>query len=338
MNSNLIPFSSNLNPMKNSFLLHFSLIFLCLLIGLPQFVIGQFNCGDTLIDVRDGQKYATVLIGGDCWFKQNLNYGTMVISDSTGTIHSDQTNNAIPEKYAQENDSNNLDIYGGLYEWTELMNYNIVSGGQGLCPFGWHVSTDTEWIDLISTAGANLTGPTGGNGGNKLKQIGEGWGQGAGTDNVGFSAKHGGDRDGFGIFYGKTLRGIFWTSTLVSPNQAIHYTLWATNDTIQRLQLGISSTGFSCRCVKDSGPTGRLQSGGDLKLGFVVFPNPAGESITIRCTSTKLDTKFEILDLQGKEIMTGNLPGESTLIDISLLVSGLYILKVGNENKVLVVN
>ena len=144
----------------------------------------------------------------------------MVLSNISTTVHSDMFNNNIPEKYAANNDSLQLNPYGGLYEWDELMNYNRINGAQGLCPQGWHVSTDEEWQRLIKTAGGQLISNSEGRGGNALKLIGEGMGAGMGTDLVGFSARHAGDRDGFGIFNGLRFRSIFWTSTPVNQNQA----------------------------------------------------------------------------------------------------------------------
>lgn len=84
--------------------------------------------------------------------KQNLNFGKMVTSHATAALHSDMFNNGVAEKYAMNNDSNNLKTYGGLYEWNELMNYSNASI-RGLCPTGWHVSTDGEWKYLIQIAG-----------------------------------------------------------------------------------------------------------------------------------------------------------------------------------------
>ena len=287
-----------------------------------------FNCGDSLLDTRDGQKYATVQIGSDCWFKQNLNYGTMVNSDSSGTIHSDQTNNGISEKYAQNNNSANLLIYGGLYEWAELMNYATTSGGQGFCPSGWHVSTDAEWNNLISQAGATMITSTEGNGGNKLKKIGEGFGPGAGTDIVGFSAKHGGDRDGFGIFYGMGNRAIFWTSTLQSPGQAYNYHLWGGNDTIQKFATGTTTTAFACRCVKDAGSTGLNEE--ILDDDLQVFPNPAENYLEVVFENSNYEIPFVITDLLGQIVLKGVLLENNNKVDVSLLTNGIYVIMIGD--------
>lgn len=290
----------------------------------------QFTCGDTLVDTRDGKKYPTVLIGSDCWFKQNLNYGTYVPSFTTSAIHSDQFNNSIPEKYAQENNTANLNIYGGLYEGSELLNYTFVSGSQGLCPSGWHVSTDAEWQNLISVAGATMITTSAGKGGNKLKKVGEGMGIGAGTDNVSIGLKHGGDRDGFGIFYGKTLRSIYWTSTIIGLNQAIQYTLWADNDTIQRLQLGLPTTAFSCRCVKDAGSTGLKTNYSEQEV--LVYPNPANDYIIVKNRILNSQETLVIIDIYGKIIFETNFTNE-TRIDTKQWAKGIYFYSIKGKTQ-----
>lgn len=287
----------------------------------------QFNCGDSLLDTRDGQKYATVLIGSDCWFKQNLNYGSLVTSDSSGTIHSNQTNNGIPEKYAQYNNSANLSIYGGLYEQAELMNYSSLP--QGLCPNGWHVSTDLEWSQLISSAGASMISSSAGTGGNKLKKIGEGFGSGTGTDAVGFSAKHGGDRDGFGIFYGMGYRSIFWTSTASGPNQAYHYTLWAENDTIERLSLGTQTTGFSCRCVKDAAAEINTHS---FEKDIQLYPNPTARVFTISSPISMNNIQIYSLSGQLLEVFQFNENTYEAAITLPSFEKGLYFINLIDLN------
>jgi len=294
--------------------------YLAIYVG-PPYNNNTFTCGTIYTDPRDQQKYGTVQIGSDCWMKRNLNYGKMVLSNISTTVHSDMFNNNIPEKYAANNDSLQLNPYGGLYEWDELMNYNRINGAQGLCPQGWHVSTDEEWQRLIKTAGGQLISNSAGRGGNALKLIGEGMGAGMGTDVVGFSARHAGDRDGFGIFNGLHLRSIFWTSTPVNQNQAYHYTLWSTNDTIQRLALG-SNTGFSCRCVKNNASTGfnhPLQPSNPI----YIHPNPFTHFI--RLSIDQQNHYCELIDIMGQLLWRGPQIEEH---DFSYLTSGIYFLKI----------
>jgi len=284
-----------------------------------------FTCGDTLLDIRDGKKYTTVLIGTQCWMKQNLNYGKTVSSFTSAVTHSDMFNNSIPEKYAPNGDSTQLPQYGGLYEWDELMNYSTVAGGQGLCPANWHVPTDTEWQTMIGAAGGTLITSNGGYGGNKLKAIGEGFGAGAGTNSSGFSAKAAGDRDAFGIFYGLTLRSIFWTSTQNTGGSAFQFTLWAENDTIAHGGNAQKITGFSCRCVRNAG-AGINESG--IKTGINVYPNPAASIVNVASIQAGQELKTIVKDITGRELFYSY----SREINISNLQSGMYLLEIQDKN------
>jgi len=67
--------------------------------------------------VYGGQTYNTVQIGTQCWLKENLNIGTKI----PGTQN--QANNGTIEKYCYNNDEANCAIYGGLYQWNEMMQY-----------------------------------------------------------------------------------------------------------------------------------------------------------------------------------------------------------------------
>ena len=95
-------------------------------------------CGP-FIDARNNKLYQTILIGEQCWMKENLNIGEII----NGT--QEQTNNSIIEKYCHDNIGTNCDIYGGLYQWDEVMQYLTNEGVQGICPQGWHIPTDAEW-------------------------------------------------------------------------------------------------------------------------------------------------------------------------------------------------
>jgi len=286
-----------------------------------------FTCGDTLIDTRDGQKYPTVQIGAACWMKKNLNYGTAVPSYTSTTFHSDMANNSVVEKYAYNNDNTKLLTYGGLYEWDELMNYTTAQVGQGICPNGWHVPTDAEWQTMIAAAGGTLITPNGGYGGNKLKNIGEGFGAGAGTNTSGFSAKHGGDRDSYGIFYGLNLRSIFWTSTPNGPG-AYQYTLWAENDTIFRGGNAQKMTGFACRCVKDA-TTGFNENFNEG--GINIFPNPTNSVINFQVN--EFSGQLIIFNSFGQQLKTieGVKHGSSIQLETFEWPSGIYFIRLINK-------
>lgn len=117
-----------------------------------------YNPHESLCDTRDGQIYATKLIGKYTWMTENLNF-----EYSKGTSKS----------YCYDNDPDNCKKYGRLYTWSAVMdsaatfsndckncglyemgdeNYVKAKGNlQGVCPNGWHVANDIEYNNLRST-------------------------------------------------------------------------------------------------------------------------------------------------------------------------------------------
>ena len=108
-----------------------------------------WECSMGLEDFRDGQIYNTVQIGEQCWMAENLNIGTQI------NIISEQTDNGVLEKYCYNNDVANCEVYGGLYQWQESMQYSSQQAVQGICPLGWHIPTDEEFIILCDYLGGN---------------------------------------------------------------------------------------------------------------------------------------------------------------------------------------
>ena len=111
----------------------------------------EFKCGDILIDneekeVSTYKKYRTVEIGGRCWFADNLNR----------TIPTGGKGNSL----CYNNSEDSCNVYGRLYNFYAVTqtNTNIVNteGTQGICPKGWHVPTNQEWIDLFAALGTNV--------------------------------------------------------------------------------------------------------------------------------------------------------------------------------------
>ncbi len=165
-----------------------------------------------------GQTYNTIQINSQCWFKENLNVGVMIPAAQT------QTNNNIIEKYCPIDDEYYCNNFaGGLYQWSEMMNYALEPQGQGICPDGWHIPTDTDWKVLEGSVDSNygIGNPEwdnfdwrGSDAGGNLKQTGTTtWmppNTGA-TDAFGFSALPG----GYIVqneFWGGEWKGYFWSS------------------------------------------------------------------------------------------------------------------------------
>jgi uncharacterized protein (TIGR02145 family) len=192
-----------------------------------------FACGD---EIRyEGKTYGTVLIGTQCWMKENLDVGTMING------WSNQTNNGIIEKYCYNDDSSNCTTYGGLYQWNEAMQYVTTEGAQGICPTGWHIPTLGEFQTLAVAVG---------NDGNALKAIGQGSGSGAGTNTSGFSALLAGYRNYNSNFYYLGSYTNFVSSTEVDGNYALTLDLRGIDSGI-RLYSDPKEYGFSLRCIKN---------------------------------------------------------------------------------------
>lgn len=181
-----------------------------------------------------GKTYNTVQIGNQCWFKENLDVGTMIQSDTSGF---QQTDNGVIEKYCYDNNEANCDTYGGLYEWTEVMQYVTTEGTQGICPDGWHIPTKGEWQTLqtyIGNQAATLAYER--------------------ANTSGFSALFAGSRqayDGNFSYLGYVAGfAFFWSSTTENGSYAYDMNLYY-NYSIIFIIPSKKDYGYSVRCLKD---------------------------------------------------------------------------------------
>jgi uncharacterized protein (TIGR02145 family) len=147
--------------------------------------------------------------------------------------------------------------YGKLYTPMSALNTNQYTGIiQGICPTGWHVPTDTEWIDLEIFCGmwpstAQNMFQFRGAIAKSLMTTGPEWSLADGTDDYGFSAKGSG-------YYGEELTG-FTFSTLT--DQCIWWTYDSNHGLMNRLfneaEPGVYRSvtwpeyAASIRCIKD---------------------------------------------------------------------------------------
>jgi uncharacterized protein (TIGR02145 family) len=201
---------------------------------------GQPCPGTPTVDYA-GKMYNTVLVGNQCWLKENLDVGALILSVNGAT------DNDTIEKYCYGDDPANCARYGGLYQWTEAMQYATAPGGQGICPPGWHIPTLAEY---------DVLGQTVNHDGNALKAAGQGSGGGAGTNTSGFSAMLAGYR--YYLGYTTLLgTGYYWSSTESAAANANYLGLAGYNESIY---LGSSidgvrearkDEGFSLRCLQD---------------------------------------------------------------------------------------
>ena len=202
--------------------------------------------GETSI-LYEGQTYSIVAIGTQCWMAENLNVGTRIDGANN------QTNNPTLEKYCYGDLESNCDIYGGLYQWDEMMQYVTTEGAQGICPFGWHIPTDAEWTALTTYLGGESVA------GGKIKSTGTieaGTGlwfdpnTGA-TNESGFLGLPGGSRNYYNAsFNARGSYGNFWCSAEYSGTCAWHRFLRSVTANVNRLYYS-KFYGFSVRCIED---------------------------------------------------------------------------------------
>jgi len=206
-----------------------------------QYGIGGIPCPGTPTVTYGGQVYNTVLIGTQCWLKENLNVGTMIYGSQY------QTDNSLIEKYCYDNIPANCDVYGGLYQWNEMMQYVTTPGVKGICPDGWHLPTESEWIALTTYLGGWSIA------GGKMKETDTlHWSPpntGA-TNETGYTALPGGYRYANAIFSSLTYWTIFWSSNEQDSNAWMTYLsyIYATIE----LSNTIKDYGCSVRCLRDN--------------------------------------------------------------------------------------
>jgi len=202
----------------------------------------------TVTDI-DGNVYNTVLLGTQCWMKENLRVGTYISGlqnmEDNGTI----------EKYCQNDDLANCDIFGGLYQWDEMMQYSTQPGVQGICPIGWHLPTDEEWKQMemhlgMSQSATDSTDFRGTDQGKQLKSTSGWFENGNGTNSSGFFAFPGGFRFAQGGFGQLGIGTYWWTSTEFSDLFAWYRGVVYFNNGVRR-DTDYEGTGQSVRCVKN---------------------------------------------------------------------------------------
>jgi uncharacterized protein (TIGR02145 family) len=201
--------------------------------------------GKTVTDI-DGNVYHTVVIGKQIWMVENLkvlhyNDGTTPIPIVTDPLDWQIRTDAACCMY--NNDNTNFATYGVLYNWYAASNNK-------LCPKGWHVATNDEWIIMNDWLNDKDTG------GGKLKESGTThWSSpNTGADNSsGFTALPGGQRHAdFGSFNYIGLGGYTWSSTGSNVNSDNAWSGWVSYDKSYVKFASVSKRyGFSVRCIKD---------------------------------------------------------------------------------------
>ena len=206
-----------------------------------------------LIDV-DGNVYNSVVIGTQTWMKENLRVSKYRNGDAvpmvTGNAAWDQQ---VAGAFCYYNNDSNIDpVYGKLYNWYAATDV------RGLCPTGWHLPSDQEWIELENFLGGAAVA------GGSMKIPGTTYwnspNTGA-TNSSNFSAPAAGlRRDGngnpneMGVFYVLGINGVWWTATELNSTNAWWHTIDFAHVDASRAAGDAENnkgSGFSVRCIKD---------------------------------------------------------------------------------------
>lgn len=228
----------------------------------PQVPVSNGNCPTTV--TYEGKTYNTVQIGDQCWFKENLDVGTMINSASN------QTNDGTIEKYCYDNDPNNCAIYGGLYQWNEAMQYVTTEGTRGICPEDWHIPTKGEY-EVLRTSANNSR--------DDLLAIG----QFSGNNNTGFSALLAGAYClGMG-YVGLYETTEFWSSTYYNTDFAYELLLFD-NYLDDNIYYDLKSLAVSIRCIKNEESSTAINDNERIPDGYQLsqnYPNPFNPSTNV---------------------------------------------------------
>lgn len=217
----------------------------------------EAECPDSVSD-SEGNAYGTIIIGDQCWMDQNMNIGTKLADAATLPFDDSEI-----EKWCYNNNDAICDTDGGLYTWAEANDLDAVcnttsctppSPNQGICPVGWHIPTDQEYIALeeelgmCSGTGAGCSGAAGWRGtdqGSKLSMLTLN-----GDNSSGFTGLLVGRRNTGGNFSVRNSITHFWTASKYSATNSWRRSLSSSVATVDRSNSD-KAYGFSVRCLKD---------------------------------------------------------------------------------------
>lgn len=230
--------------------------------------IGKSNPATPTVTDIDGNTYNTVIIGNQCWMKENLKVrhypnGDVIPYHNTNESEwrSLEDNNTDDVCCYYKNDSTSK--YGVLYTFAAAIADNWErdnTESQGICPDGWHLPTDSEWKVLEGTIDTHYPvgdaewdgyGSRGFDAGTHLKSNSEWLNNKNGDNSSEFTALPGGEHDFYdGRFHHAGSHGNFWSATEYDSYHAWFRSLYSSDVFIYRNPNG-KSGGISVRCIKD---------------------------------------------------------------------------------------
>ena len=222
-------------------------------------VYGGPDCGNQGTLTFDGYEYDLVTVGNRCWFVQNLRTTVFANGDSIPLVWSYPGTSNWPDAHFAQQPARTHRAQDTLNTWTygHLYNWHALGDQRGICPTGWHPSTDAEWVLAEAQAGLpleewNAEGFRGVEAQIELAFKASPnspvpWN---GTNELGLEIVGGGGMHTFGYPLGSTSTGYYWTlDTLANQEGWMRYF----NNTSSGVYRSSESQGWGgrVRCVKD---------------------------------------------------------------------------------------
>ncbi len=212
--------------------------------------VAEWTCGDPVN--YHGYDYATVQIGEQCWFAENLRTLQYTNGEALASIQgaSNWEESTIGSVCSHGNNPAHEEVFGLLYNWY------ATSDDRGLCPNNWHLPGDAEWIQMELFLGMNetdayQTGYRGSDQGSQLKNSIDDSPSWDGTNQTGFSAIGSGVRSPNGSFDALTMSGFYWLGSTSPELPWVRSLSFGYPYIVRSSSLDIGY-GLSIRCIKDS--------------------------------------------------------------------------------------
>ena len=212
----------------------------------------SFVCGVSTISDYDGNNYNTVQIGNQCWMKENMRTTHYANGTAITQGTSSSSSNTIGYYYNPESST----PYGYHYNWPATKGPSYLSANsQGVCPSGWHVPSDEEWVLLIQYVRNQNQYVCGIDKRNIAKSLAAstGWSSDTSHDNCIVGNLPGNNNaTGFSALPGPSGCAVFWSSTESTiTDKTITYGFCNTNNRVSCYNNTNKSGFYSVRCLRD---------------------------------------------------------------------------------------
>jgi len=283
------------------------------ILSLAFLLIVVLTGAQTVSDI-EGHVYNTITLGTQVWMKENLRTGKYRNGNDINTDWTQVPYVGTASDYAHVSYYDS--IYGKLYNWY------AVGDARKICPVGFHVPNDTEWIELRTFLGGAAVA------GGKMKETDTTYWQSpntGATNSSGFSARPSGNCAN-ATFMGLGVGAGWWSTTQDTSTGYYNGFGVSYNTTGLGSGMTIKSYGNAIRCVGDVAATTGVD---EIKtIHFTIYPNPAQDIIHIM-SADKID-KIEIYNVLGALVLTT----DKNDISVAQLAKGSYFVKAYAGNKV----